>query len=86
MMEHRCDDDFVGEWLGSLEGLTVRPSGVDADGPILQLNGSDGMAAIEVDTPRSIHGLEMAAAELRSVYPKSRRGMHLSQMLNRLRG
>lgn len=68
------EGQLVGEWLCCLEGLTVRSAGEDADGPILQIDGSDGMAAVEMDTPLAINSLEVAASKLRSTYLADQEG------------
>lgn len=61
----RADDvERSGHWIGALRGATVREPGPDADGPILQLHGEEGMVATEVDDEAFVDGLTHAAAEL----------------------
>jgi len=53
-----------GEWLGELEGIGVRDPGPDADGPIVEFHGSEGMAATEVASEEFVDKLSEAAAEV----------------------
>lgn len=53
-----------GEWLGTVEWLVVRDPGPDADGPIVEIHGDAGMAAVEIDSERFVDELSHAAAEV----------------------
>lgn len=59
-----ADEQKSGHWIGTLSGATVREPGPDADGPILELHGDDGMVATEVSDEAFVDGLTHAAAEL----------------------
>ena len=61
-IEHR-----TGNWLGQLEGLKVREQGPDADGPIVEFHGEDGMAATEITSERFVNKLSEMAAEVQMV-------------------
>jgi hypothetical protein len=49
-----------------MNGMTVREAGPDADGPILEIHGDEGMAAVEIDDEAFVDGLTHAAAELKT--------------------
>lgn len=53
-----------GEFLGELDGLKIR--GV-LDGPVLEIHGEDGMAAVEITSERFVDGLTEAAAEVQTI-------------------
>lgn len=57
-----------GAWLGSMTGLTVRDPGPDADGPVLEIHGDGGFAAVEIDNDAYVDGLSHAAAEVQMSY------------------
>lgn len=56
-----------GYWLGSVAGLSVREPGPDADGPILEVIGEEGMVPMEFDNDAFIEGLTHAASEIQMV-------------------
>jgi len=58
------EDHRSGEWLGSLDGLKVRDPGPDAHGPVVELHGEEGMAAVEIASERFVDELSIAAAEV----------------------
>ena len=62
--QHDSGDHRSGEWLGSIEGLKVRDPGPDADGPIVDIHGEEGMAAVEIASERFVDELSIAAAEV----------------------
>jgi len=51
-------------WLGSVRGLDVREPGPDADGPLLEVHGAEGSAAVEFDDGVFVDGLTHVAGEL----------------------
>lgn len=53
-----------GAWLGDLDGITVREPGPDADGPILELHGTENMAAVCITDDDFIDQLTRSAVEL----------------------
>jgi hypothetical protein len=55
-----------GEWIGCVRGLRLRDPGPDADGPILEIHGEDGLAAMEFDDEAFVDGLTHTAAELKT--------------------
>lgn len=52
-----------GEWLGEATRIGVREAGEDADNPLLEIHGEEGMAAAEM-TEEMSNALSHAAAEL----------------------
>jgi hypothetical protein len=56
-----------GTWIGELRGATVREPGPDAEGPILELHGEEGMAAVEVTDEAFVNALTHATAEMKMV-------------------
>lgn len=46
--ENKRTEQTSGSWVGKLRGMSVRDPGPDADGPILELHGEQGMAAVEI--------------------------------------
>ena len=60
--EHRS-----GEWLGRLEGITVREPATDADGAIVELHGEESMAATEIVSDELVDELSHMAAEVQLV-------------------
>ena len=67
--DHGVDRDG-GEWVGSVDGLSLREPGSDADGPILEIHGEDGMAAAEFDDEQFVEGLTHLAAEIQLVHDR----------------
>lgn len=60
------DDDNEhnsGEWVGPVRGMRVREPG-EVDGPILEIHGEEGMAAMVFDDPPFVEGLNHATAEM----------------------
>lgn len=57
-----------GSWLGTLDGVKVREPGPDAEGPVLELYGSDDMAAVEIETEDGLSGLNKASAEMKMAF------------------
>lgn len=57
-----------GSWIGKVRGIRVREPGPDADGPILEMIGEEGVAAMEFDDESFIDGLSHTAAELQMVF------------------
>lgn len=57
-------DRTSGTWLGKCVGLTVRKPGPDADGPIIEVHGSERSAAVEVDEPEFVDKLSRAGVEI----------------------
>jgi len=56
-----------GEWLGSVKEIGVRLPGPDADGPLLEIHGENGMAVVEIEDEEFVDGLTHAAAEVQTV-------------------
>jgi len=56
-----------GNWLGQLEGLSLREPGPDADGAIVEFHGSDDMAAVEIPSERFVDKFSELAAEVQLV-------------------
>jgi hypothetical protein len=56
-----------GDWLGQLEGISVREPGPDADGAIVELHGSEDMAAAEIENERFVDKLSDLAAEVQLI-------------------
>lgn len=53
-----------GEFLGEMEGLKIR--GV-LDGPVLEVHGDEGMAAVEITSESFVDGLTEAAAQVQTI-------------------
>lgn len=53
----------MGEWLGELKGITLREAGDDADAPVVELHGSEKMAAGEAPE-QFVEAFTEAAAQL----------------------
>lgn len=64
-------DQPRGEWVGPVRGLSLREPGPDADGPILEIHGEDGMAAMEFDDEEFVEALTHLAAEIQMVHDRS---------------
>ena len=60
--EHRS-----GEWVGQVRGMRVREPG-DLDGPVLEIHGEEGMAAMVFNDEAFVEGLTHAAAEVQMVF------------------
>jgi len=60
--EHRS-----GEWLGKLDGITVREPATDADGAIVEIHGEGSMAATEIASDELVDELSHMAAEVQLV-------------------
>lgn len=57
-------DETTGTWIGAVEGFSLREPGPDADGPVLQAHGEEGMVAMEFADEEFVEGLTHLAAEL----------------------
>ena len=55
-----------GTWLGDVEGLRIREPGPDADGPLLEILGEEGMAATQFSKEEWVQGLTEASAEIQT--------------------
>lgn len=65
MTQDKNQQGLSGEWIGELQGLTVRRPG-DLGLPVLELHGEDGLAATAVSR-EFVDGLTQASAELNMV-------------------
>lgn len=53
-----------GYWVGEMEGMKVREGGPDVDGPVLEIHGEEGMAAVVVSDVDFVSEFAAVAAEV----------------------
>lgn len=63
----REDEHRSGTWVGQVRGMRIREPG-DLDGPVLEIHGEEGMAAMVFDDESFVKGLTHAAAEMQMVF------------------
>lgn len=56
-----------GAWIGEVNSAMVREPGPDADGPVLEINGEEGLVAMEIPDEAFVDALTHAAAEIQTV-------------------
>lgn len=61
------DKHRSGNWLGQLDGISVREPGPDADGAIVEFHGNEGMAATEINDEQFVEKLTELAAEVQLI-------------------
>jgi hypothetical protein len=66
--ERAGDAQLTGVWIGPVRGVTIREPGPDADGPVLEIRGEEGMAAMEFDDEAFVDGLTEMVAEMQMVF------------------
>lgn len=57
-----------GFWLGEVEGIGLRQPGKDAEGPIFEVHGEEGMVAMEIADESLVEGLNKASAEMQLIF------------------